>query len=479
MRAGLISHLASLIEPVLTQVQQYRQQQGGGRYVEPEDCPSNGLKVLLARVRHLKLKVGPPSPHLGGGGARPRPSVGWGGSHTIGAPSSHLGGGGAPLSPLTPSPFRLGGGADTRGGKGRYLLQLEDKVSRVRGETEEILSTAVFSDRDAAEASQRASNLKRRMDKLDGELNTKANQCSSNDVVSHLYDLRATLGDLQERLDENVSRTLRSRGMQAGDVRPNVSRPKVFTGSGTPLDFLDWRKAAERFHAACRLSEEQQLHSYQNELTAGMAKEMISQLKSTAAIVKMLTDRYGSKMGLVDGFKAELLSIKRPDQNKDAAAADYVTAALSKLQYLLRLAREENLVYELAMLRCEQVVLNVMRSHTALKPFEMMFGGMYGDAAEASGFVSAENTFEILLTCLRKADKALLYVKTTQNTHTPHDATSKKDNSGGNNSGGGKRDNKKNGKQINQTAGSKKQQGNGGNSNGGNSNNNNNNNNNN
>merc|ERR1711911_328637 len=154
-------------------------------------------------------------------------------------------------------------------------------------------------------------------------------------------------------------------------------------------------------------------------------------------------------------------------------AADYVTAALSKLQYLLRLAREENLVYELAMLRCEQVVLNVMRSHTALKPFEMMFGSMYGDAAEASGFVSAENTFEILLTCLRKADKALLYVKTTQNTHTPHDAAAKKDNSGGNNSGGGKRDNKKNktnGKQINQTAASKKQQGNGGNNNGGNSN---------
>ena len=104
-------------------------------------------------------------------------------------------------------------------------------MSRVRGETEEILSTAVFSDRDTSEASQRASNLKRRMDKLDGELNTEANQCSSNDVVSHLYNPRATLGDLQERLDENVSRTLRSRGMQAGDVRANVSRPKVFTGS--------------------------------------------------------------------------------------------------------------------------------------------------------------------------------------------------------------------------------------------------------
>merc|ERR1711911_88514 len=192
--------------------------------------------------------------------------------------------------------------------------------------------------------------------------------------MSRLYDLRATLSRIRDRLKEDSQRMLDDRGMQTADVRANVSRPKVFAGSGTPLDFLDWRKAVERFQAACQLSEEQQINSYQNELTAGMAKEMISQLKSTAAIVKTLTDRYGSKMGLVDGFKAELLSIKRPDENKDAAAADYVTAALSKLQYLLRLAREENLVYELAMLRCEQAVLNVMRSHTALKPFELMFG---------------------------------------------------------------------------------------------------------
>merc|ERR1711911_489478 len=74
--------------------------------------------------------------------------------------------------------------------------------------------------------------------------------------------------------------------------------------------------------------------------------------------------------------------------------------------------------------------------------------------------------------CLSKADTALLYIKTTQNSPTPHNAAAKKDNSGGNNNsggggkgGGGGRDfknkkNKTNGKQINQTAGSKKQQGN-------------------
>merc|ERR1711893_424146 len=131
------------------------------------------------------------------------------------------------------------------------------------------------------------------------------------------------------------------RGMQTADGRANVTRPKVFTGSGPPLDYLNWRKAAERYHAACRLSEEQQVISFQHELTGGMPKEIISQLRSTNAIIQALTNRYGNKTGLVEGFKADLLAIKRPDENKDAAAADYVAAALAKLEYLLRLAREE------------------------------------------------------------------------------------------------------------------------------------------
>merc|ERR1711946_45170 len=226
-----------------------------------------------------------------------------------------------------------------------------------------------------------------------------------------------------------------------------------------------------------------QVISYQHELTSGMPKEIISQLRSTNVIIQTLTNRYGNKRGLVEGFKADLMSIKRPDENKDAAAADYVAAALAKLEYLLRLAREEGLVYELAMLRCEQVVLNTMRGHPTLRSFEMMFGRLYGEASRQSGFVSAEATFEILLTCLREADQALLYIKTTQTSSISYNAAVKRDNGGnatssghsggGGGKGGGGNKNKKNkanGKQINQTAASKKQQGNGGNSNGGNSN---------
>merc|ERR1711946_82605 len=221
-----------------------------------------------------------------------------------------------------------------------------------------------------------------------------------------------------------------------------------------------------------------QVISYQHELTSGMPKEIISQLRSTNVIIQTLTNRYGNKRGLVEGFKADLLSIKRPDENKDAAAADYVAAALAKLEYLLRLAREEGLVYELAMLRCEQVVLNTMRGHPTLRSFEMMFGRLYGEASRQSGFVSAEATFEILLTCLREADQALLYIKTTQTSSISYNAAVKRDNGGnatssghsgggGGEGGGSNKKNKANGKQINQTAASKKQGGNGGNSNSG------------
>ena len=237
-------------------------------------------------------------------------------------------------------------------------------MQEIQIDAEEILSTAIRSDRDASEVSQRAEDVKRMTATLDSNLNTEADRWrTDDDVVSHLYGLRASLWDIQEHLAKNVRRILRDRGMQTGDARANVSRPKVFTGSGTPLDFLDWKKAAERYHAACRLSEEQQVISYQHELTSGMPKEIISQLRSTNVIIQTLTNRYGNKRGLVEGFKADLMSIKRPDENKDAAAADYVAAALAKLEYLLRLAREEGLVYELAMLRCEQVVLNTMRGH--------------------------------------------------------------------------------------------------------------------
>merc|ERR1711911_135969 len=443
----------------LSQVQQYRRQQGGGGHHEPGECPSRPLFSLSARLKSIAQNL-------------QRSAV-------FGAPAPHLGGGGVPPSPLNPAQLGLSGGEITRGvdARGRpvqYLRLLEDKLQELQRDTDGIFSINIRSDRDASEVNRRARSVLQMADELDGDLVTELKMWKTDsDMMSRLYNLRVSLSRIRDRLKKDSQRILDDRGMQTADVRANVSRPKVFAGSGTPLDFLDWKKAAERYHAACRLSEEQQVLSYQHELTSGMPKEIISQLRSTNVIIQTLTNRYGNKRGLVEGFKADLMSIKRPDENKDAAAADYVAAALAKLEYLLRLARVAGLVYELAMLRREQVVLNTMRGHPTLRSFEMMFGRLYGEASRQSGFVSAEDTFEILLTCLREADQALLYIKTNS---ISYNAAVKRDNGGnatssGHSGGGGGKgggSNKANGKQINQTAASKKQQGNGGNSNSGN-----------
>ena len=135
------------------------------------------------------------------------------------APAPHLGGGGAPPGPLNPSQLRLGGGADTRGGKGKFLHHLQNKLQEIQIEAAEILSTAIRSDRDASEMSQRAEDVKRMTATLDSNLNTEADRWrTDDDVVSHLYGLRASLWDIQEHLAKNVRRILRDRGMQTGDA---------------------------------------------------------------------------------------------------------------------------------------------------------------------------------------------------------------------------------------------------------------------
>ena len=92
-----------------------------------------------------------------------------------------------PPGPLNPSQLRLGGGADTRGGKGKFLHHLQNKLQEIQIEATEILSTAIRSDRDASEMSQRAEDVKRMAATLDSNLNTEADRWrTDDDVVSHL-----------------------------------------------------------------------------------------------------------------------------------------------------------------------------------------------------------------------------------------------------------------------------------------------------
>merc|ERR1711860_134184 len=280
----------------------------GGGHHESGECPSRPLFSLSARLKSIAQNL-------------QRSAV-------FSAPAPHLGGGGVPPSPLNPAQLGFSGGVDARGRPVQYLRFLEDKLQELQRDTDGIFSINIRSDRDASEVNRRARIVLQMADELDGDLVTELQMWKTDsDMMSRLYNLRVSLSRIRGRLKKDSQRMLDDRGMQTADVRANVSRPKVFAGSGTPLDFLDWKKAAERYHAACRLSEEQQVLSYQHELTSGMPKEIISQLRSTNVIIQTLTNRYGNKTGLVEGFKADLMSIKRPDENKDAAAADYVAAA--------------------------------------------------------------------------------------------------------------------------------------------------------
>merc|ERR1711860_398395 len=189
-------------------------------------------------------------------------------------------------------------------------------------------------------------------------------------------------------------------------------------------------------------------------------------------IIQTLTNRYGTKHCLVVECKDELASISPPDPGKAAAAADYVTTALTKIQAIMHVMEQEGLADQLLAYRLEEPILRTMAKHPRLQVYEARFGQLYGDETRRSGLVDSRKMYDLLVTCLTQAESDLLYVRTTQNYDSP--ARKPQGSSSGSSSGsggGGKKDNKKNktnGKQINQTAGSKKQQGNGGNgSNGG------------
>merc|ERR1712026_234587 len=150
---ALIPHLTNtiqliqgLIDLVMSRVQTYRRQQGGGHH-QPGECPSQPLFSLSARLKTIAQNLqrsavlGAPAPRLGGGGARPGPSGGWVGVSVHGAPASQCGGEGVPPSPLNPSQLGLSwgvitGGVDARGGPTQYFCFLEDQLQGLQRTTD-------------------------------------------------------------------------------------------------------------------------------------------------------------------------------------------------------------------------------------------------------------------------------------------------------------------------------------------------------
>lgn len=131
-------------------------------------------------------------------------------------------------------------------------------------------------------------------------------------------------------------------------VKTSVSKSKRFNETSSVLDFIEWRKAAGRYVEAHEMSEQAAVIMYQIEFTSGLAKEMISKMKSRVDVVNALTTRFVNKNTLIQEFKNDLQGVCHPDKQWEAALADYVTSVLTKLKCMVRLAQEEGLEDQLA-----------------------------------------------------------------------------------------------------------------------------------
>ena len=406
-----------------------------------------------------------------------------------GALPSRGGGGGAPPTPV---PYRRegqhlsdrrekGGRRGETRGANAFLDLLRVNVQEVHQQAEAILRTHVNDDKDANEINRESEDIYRSINNINSELKSEiANHRHHDATINELYDLRADLNQIQATLARNLKTMFRHRGMHGRSTRTHVTKPKPFSGTGKVLEYIEWRKMSARYIESLELSEQQAVAVYQTELTTGLPREMISEMKTSADIITTLTSRFGNKNILVEEFKKDLRSIPEPDKQRPAAAADYVTTALTRIKRIMRISIKEadGLIGELADIKPQEPVLEVMTKHPTLAPYAAEFGRLYGEQNKKSGYVRSEQVLQFLHTCLSAAEESLLYVRTTQSTSVLHKAaaTNKKDGggiatNGGNSSGGSKGggvgkdariNNKKNvkpnTKQINQASANKKPQ---------------------
>merc|ERR1711911_551811 len=180
--------------------------------------------------------------------------------------------------------------------------------------------------------------------------------------------------DLKNGLTQHVSRVNSERGIHGSAPRPSVVRPKAYSGGTSVMEFIEWRKASMLYHEASRFSDQQAVDSYKTELTRGLAAELISRLRTKEEVIQELTNRYGTKHCLVVECKDELASISPPDPDKAAAAADYVTTALTKIQAIMHVMEQEGLADQLLAYRLEEPILRTMAKHPRLQVYEARFG---------------------------------------------------------------------------------------------------------
>ena len=226
----------------------------------------------------------------------------------------------------------------------RFLKHLQTRFDSIKIEAEDIIYHPIISDKDAYDCSTKSDGLIRKINDVYKEVvDDMGNWSRDNPGCMILYRLKLDTCELKNRLTEHVSRVNSERGIHGSAPRPSVARPKAYSGGTSVMEYIEWRQASRRYHEASRFSDQQAVESYKVDLTRGLAAEAISRLRTKEHIIQALDYRYGSKQRLVVECKDALASISPPDPGKAAAAADYVTTALTKIQAIMHIMEQEGL----------------------------------------------------------------------------------------------------------------------------------------
>ena len=297
----------------------------------------------------------------------------------------------------------------------KFLEMLQTRFGRIKIEAEDIIYHPIISDKDAYDCSTKSDGLIRQINDVYKEVvDDMGNWSRDQPGCMTLYRLKLETCKLKDRLTQHVSRVNSERGIHGSAPRPSVARPKAYSGGTSVMEYIEWRQASRRYHEASRFSDQQAVESYKVDLTRGLAAEAISRLRTKEHIIQALDYRYGSKQRLVVECKDALASISPPDPRKAAAAADYVTTALTKIQAIMHIMQEEGVVDQLLAYGLEEPILRTMDEHPRLQVYVAKFGQLFGEETNRSGMVDSRKLYDLLVTCLTQAESDLLYVRATQ-----------------------------------------------------------------
>ena len=97
-------------------------------------------------------------------------------------------------------------------------------------------------------------------------------------------------------------------------------------------------------------------------------KEVISELKTKNEIVTALLRCFGNKNLLIKEFKCELDVVWSPNL-QPASAAEYVSSVHTKIQRMIRLAKENDILDQLSSEGIEEPIIHRVLNHPTLIPF--------------------------------------------------------------------------------------------------------------